>query len=113
MHAYREKWNEGMVMNGQYVGALQHEVTPEMRQKMERSAKNKLWAMDNASRLRLEYPDKYVALDDGVVLASGDSPDEVFRELRRVKIKDISAVAIEFVQGACSFSTSGRSSSLA
>lgn len=64
---------------------------------MERSARNKLWAMSNMNTLRLKYANKYVALDNGAVLASGDSPDEVFRKLRRKRIKDISTIAIEFV----------------
>jgi hypothetical protein len=64
---------------------------------MARSAKNKLWALNNMDVLRSKYVNKYVALDNGSVLASGDSPDEVFRELRKKKLKDISTIAIEFV----------------
>lgn len=84
-------------MSGQCASAFSSELTPEIRQKMERSARNKLWAMSNMNTLRLKYANKYVALDNGAVLASGDSPDEVFRKLRRKRIKDISTIAIEFV----------------
>lgn len=86
-----------MIMSGQCASALSPELTLEIRRKMERSAKNKLWAMNNMGKLRSRYADRYVALDNGTVLASGDTPDEVFKELRRKKIKDISTVAIEFV----------------
>jgi ABC-type hemin transport system substrate-binding protein len=84
-------------MNGQCASAFPPDVTIEIRKKMEESVKNKLWAMSNMDKLRSKYANKYVALDNGDVLAFGDSPDEVFRELRKKKIKDISAVAIEFV----------------
>lgn len=84
-------------MSGQCASAFAPEVTPAIRRKMERSARNKLWAMRNMSKLRLEYPDKYVALDNGRVLAAGDTPEEVFRELRKKKVKDVSTVAVEFV----------------
>jgi len=89
--------NRGMVMSGQCASALSPEAMHEARQKMERAAKNKLWAMSNLGRLRSKYANKYVALDEGRVLAFGDSPDEVFRELRKKKIVDISTVAVEFV----------------
>ncbi|OGS55830.1 MAG: hypothetical protein A3K60_00040 [Euryarchaeota archaeon RBG_19FT_COMBO_56_21] len=69
----------------------------EIRQKMERSAKNKLWAMSNMDKLRSKYANEYVALDNGNVLAFGDSAGEVFRELRKKRIKDISTIAMEFV----------------
>ncbi len=88
---------EESVMSGQCASALSPEAIVDVRQKMERSDKNKLWAMSNMDRLRSKYANKYVALDNRKVLASGDSPDEVFRELRRKRIKDISTVAIEFV----------------
>jgi len=84
-------------MSGRCASAFSPDVTIEVRQKMERSAKNKLWAMSNMNKLRPKYANKYVALDNGSVLAFGDSPDEVFMELRRKKIEDISTVAIEFV----------------
>jgi ABC-type enterochelin transport system ATPase subunit len=64
---------------------------------MERSARNKLWAMNNMNKLRSKYANKYVALDNGSVLVFGDTPDEVFKELRKKKLKDISTIAIEFV----------------
>jgi len=84
-------------MNHGCAHALFSEVTNSIRQKMERSAMNKLWAMSNMHKLRSKYANRYVALDDGNVLAFGDSPDEVFRELRKKRIKDISIIAIEFV----------------
>lgn len=84
-------------MSGQCASAFSHDEMIDIRQKMERSAKNKLWAMNNMSKLRSKYADKYVALDKGSVLAVGDSPDEVFKELRKKKLKDISTIAIEFV----------------
>ena len=84
-------------MSGRCASAFSPDVTIEVRQKMERSAKNKLWAMSNMNKLRSKYANKYVALDNGCVLAFGDSPDEAFRELHRKKIEDISTVAIEFV----------------
>lgn len=84
-------------MSGQGASAFSPEVTLEIRREMERSAKNKLWAMKNMGKLRSKYANRYVALDNERVLAFGDSPEEVFRELRRKKIKDISTVAIEFV----------------
>lgn len=84
-------------MSGQCASAFSTDVTIEIRQKMERSAKNKLWAMSNMNKLRSNYANKYVALDNGSVLAFGDSPDEVFKDLRKKKIKDISTIAIEFV----------------
>jgi ABC-type enterochelin transport system ATPase subunit len=86
-----------MAMSGQCASAFSTDVTIEIRQKMERSAKNKLWAMSNMNKLRSNYANKYVALDNGSVLAFGDSPDEVFKDLRKKKIKDISTMAIEFV----------------
>ena len=92
-----EKWNRGMTMSGQCASAFSPNVTIEIRKKMQRSAKNKLWAMSNMNKLRSKYANKYVALDNEEVLAFGDSPDDVFRELRRKKIKDISTIAIEFV----------------
>ena len=84
-------------MSGQCASAFSPDVTIEIRRKMERSAKNKLWAMDNMNKLRSKYANKYVALDNGSVLTFGDSPDEVFKELRKKKLKDISTIAIEFV----------------
>ena len=84
-------------MSGQCASAFSPDVMIEIRQKMERSAKNKLWAMNNMNKLRSKYANKYVALDKGSVLAFGDSPDEVFEELRKKKLKDISTIAIEFV----------------
>ncbi len=84
-------------MSGQCASASSSDVTNDIRQKMARSAKNKLWALNNMDVLRSKYVNKYVALDNGSVLASGDSPDEVFRELRKKKLKDISTIAIEFV----------------
>jgi len=84
-------------MSGQCASAFSPDVTIEIRQKMERSAKNKLWAMNNMKKLRPRYANKYVALDNGSVLAFGESPDEVFKELRKKKLKDISTIAIEFV----------------
>lgn len=53
--------------------------------------------MNNISKLRSKYANKYVALDNGSVLAFGDTPDDVFEELRKKKLKDISTFAIEFV----------------
>jgi len=97
MRIYMEKWNRGMTMNGPCASAFSPVVTIEIRKKMERSAKNKLWAMNNMNKLRSKYANKYVALDNEKVLAFGDSPDEVFGELRKKRIKDISIVAIEFV----------------
>jgi ABC-type hemin transport system substrate-binding protein len=97
MRIYKEEWNRGMAMTGGCASAFAPDVTIEVRQKMERSAKNKLWAMSNMDKLRSKYANKYVALDNGSVLAFGDSPDEVFKELRKKKIKDISTIAIEFV----------------
>lgn len=84
-------------MSGQCTSAFSPEVTVEIRRNMERSAKNKLWAMNNMNKLRSKYANKYVALDNGSVLAFGDTPDEVFKELRKKKLKDISTIAIEFV----------------
>lgn len=84
-------------MSGQCASALSTDATIEIRRKMEQSAKNKLWAMSNMDKLRAKYANKYVALDNEDVLAFGDSPEEVFGELRRKKIKDISTIAIEFV----------------
>jgi ABC-type enterochelin transport system ATPase subunit len=84
-------------MNDECADAFFSEETICIRQKMERSAMNKLWAMSNLHKLRSKYADRYVAVDDGNVLAFGDSPDEVFRELRKKRIKDISIIAIEFV----------------
>jgi ABC-type hemin transport system substrate-binding protein len=86
-----------MAMNDECADALFPEVTISIRQKMERSAMNKLWAMSNMAKLRSKYADKYVALDEGSVLAFGDSPDDVFRELRKKRIKDISTITMEFV----------------
>ncbi len=84
-------------MSGQCSSSLSSDALVEVRLKMERSAKNKLWAISNMDRLRPKYSNKYVALDNRKVLAFGESPDEVFRELRKKKIKDISTVAVEFV----------------
>jgi ABC-type hemin transport system substrate-binding protein len=84
-------------MSGQCASAFYPDVMIEIRQRMERSAKNKLWAMSNMNKLRSKYANKYVALDKGSVLAFGDSPDEVFKELRKKKLKDISIIAMEFV----------------
>lgn len=84
-------------MSGQCASAFSTDAMIEIRRKMEQSAKNKLWAMGNMNKLRAKYANKYVALDNEDVLAFGDSPEEVFRELRRKKIKDVSTIAIEFV----------------
>ncbi len=65
--------------------------------RMMRSAKNKLYALENMDRLRLRYAGKYVALDRGKVLAQGDTSDEVFANLREAGITDISFIAVEFV----------------
>lgn len=65
--------------------------------RMERSAKNKLYAMNNVSKLREKYADKYIALDRGKVLASGGTPEEVFARLRGSGIPDFSFVAVEFI----------------
>ena len=97
MRIYTENGDRGMAMSGQCASAFSTNVTVEIRRKMERSAKNKLWAMSNMSSLRTKYANKYVALDNEEVLASGDSPDEVFSELRKKKVEDISTIAIEFV----------------
>jgi ABC-type enterochelin transport system ATPase subunit len=91
------EWNRGIAMSGQCAGAFSPDVMVEIRRKMEQSAKNKLWAMNNMNKLRSKYANKYVALDKGRVLAFGDSPDEVFKQLRKKKLKDISTIAIEFV----------------
>ena len=92
-----EKWNRGTTKIRPCASALSPGVTIEIRRKMEQSAKNKLWAMNHMNELRHRYANKYVALDNEEVLASGDSPDEVFKRLRRKKIEDISTIAIEFV----------------
>lgn len=86
-----------MAMNDKCADAFCPEVPISIRQKMKRSATNKLWVMSNMGKLRSKYADKYIALDDGSVLAFGDSPDEVFRELRKKRIKDISIIAMEYV----------------
>lgn len=65
--------------------------------RVERHTRNKLWVMNNIKTLRLQYPDMYVAYDNGKVLASADSSDELFRLLRRRKKADLSVVAVEFV----------------
>lgn len=84
-------------MNEKCADASFPEVTISIRQKMERSAMNKLWVMSNMEKLRSKYADKYIALDDGSVLAFGDTPDEVFRGLRKKGIRDFSIIAMEFV----------------
>ena len=84
-------------MTGQCVNAFSPEAMIEAREKMERAARNKLWAMSNMDNLRSKYANKYVALDNGSVLAFGDSPDELFKELRKKRMKDISTIVIEFV----------------
>ncbi|MEW5748694.1 MAG: DUF5678 domain-containing protein [Candidatus Thermoplasmatota archaeon] len=65
--------------------------------RMVRSAKNKLYALENMDTLRLRHADKYVAIDRGKVLAEGDTSDEVFANLRKAGITDISFIAVEFV----------------
>jgi len=97
MRIYTENGDRGMAMSGQCASAFSTNVTVEIRRKMERSAKNKLWAMSHMNELRSKHANKYVALDNEQVLASGNSPDEVFKRLRKKKIDDISAIAIEFV----------------
>lgn len=72
-------------------------VSERERHAMERSAQNKLYAMNNVGELRLRYADKYIALDNGRVLAHGNTPEEVFRKLRRIGVSDMSVVAIEFI----------------
>jgi hypothetical protein len=65
--------------------------------RVDRLTRNKLWVMDHVGELRSSYPDKYVAYDEGQVLVSADTPDEVFRLLRKKDVQDIAVVAIEFV----------------
>jgi hypothetical protein len=67
-----------------------------IRMQMERAAENKLWVMRNIGRLRQKYGDQFVACDNGRVLVSGESDDEVFRKLKERKI-DLSTVVIEFI----------------
>lgn len=86
-----------MRMTGKCASALGPEALKEARQQMEKSAENKLWAMKNMDRLRSRYPNKYVALDDGRVLAFGNTSEEVFEALRKKRVADISTLAIEFV----------------
>ena len=52
-----------MAMNEECADAFSHEAMISIRQKMERSAMNKLWAMSNMEKLTSKYADKYVALD--------------------------------------------------
>ena len=67
------------------------------RVKIDRSAQNKLWLLDHMEMLRSKYPDKYIAYDQGKILAVGESSREVIVKLRRKKVKDTSVVAVEFV----------------
>ena len=85
-------------MTGVCASALvDEELMASAREKIELSARNKLWAMNNIGKLRLKYADKYIALKDEEVLAYGDSPDEVFEQLRKLRVSDLSTVAIEFI----------------
>lgn len=84
-----------MVQNG--TGRTMGAISKDDLRRMERSARNKLYAMNNVSKLRARYADKYIALDRGRVLACGDTPDEVISRLKSSGMPDFSFVAIEFI----------------
>lgn len=69
----------------------------DIQKKMAQSARNKLFILENINELRMQYADKYIAVNDGKILTEGNTPDEVFRNLKKLKISDISTVAIELV----------------
>jgi hypothetical protein len=64
---------------------------------IKRASANKLWVLDHMDSLRRKYPGKYVAYDRGKMLAVADTTDGIRRKLRKMKVPDISVVAIEFV----------------
>ncbi len=76
---------------------LDHSALEAAWEKVDRLTKNKLWVMNNIGELRSKYPDKYIAYDEGKVLASAETSNGIFRLLRKKRIPDVTVVAVEFV----------------
>lgn len=55
----------------------------EIARRIEAKRRNEDWLREHVSLLRERYADRYVAVSDGEVKASGKSLDGLFRQLRR------------------------------
>ncbi len=70
----------------------------EVSRRIEAKRKNEDWLREHASLLRERYADKYVAVSDEEVKASGKSLDGLFRQLKRKFKQDVfSTFAVDLI----------------
>lgn len=58
---------------------------------------NKHWVSDHMPELRREYLNRYVAVDKGRVIAVGKTQDSIFKQLKKIGIRDFGVVIIEYI----------------
>ncbi len=63
---------------------------------LEKRERDRAWFSERINKLRQEYPQQFVAIDDGEVVAHSSDPDELTGELKQRGFS-IGAVLIEFV----------------
>lgn len=68
-----------------------------LNQKLNMLLQNKLWLSERMDRLRKEYPDEYVAVDQGKIVGHDKNLAKLMKRLRRQFGKHIDHIAIDFV----------------
>ncbi len=82
------------VANYPAIGLVEQEVA----RQLEAKRSNHEWLLANKEALRRRFPDKYVAVLDGEVIAAGKDLDLLFRQLRsKLKGRDLSTVAVDLI----------------
>jgi len=66
-------------------------------QRLNALLQNKLWLSGQMDRLRKEYPDQYVAADQGKIVGHNKDVAELMKSLREQFGKHIDHMAIDFV----------------
>ena len=71
---------------------------PKVEAELRAKRANHDWLVDHKQALRKDYPDRYVAVLNGKVVADERDIDSLFRKLRaKLKDKDLRTIAVDLV----------------